>query len=219
MKKTFADTQSNPQFSTVAEKIILEKRLPFNSGAKQGPTVDLFFHELTIEKSMGQKFLQLLVGTLLGIVFITTLPFIALFIKMLSGEPVFRKIEIPGRRGMTFHQYKYTTEHSDNRRSFGFGAFLQKTKLNKLPSIINVWKGDMDLIGPYPYPANRCNKWNEELSDFYKRFALKPGYIGITNPVDDFTDTQAVAKSLKKELRYIVNPTLKKDIRHIFGAH
>lgn len=215
MINTVTGTKSELTISTVEEKILLEKQLPFNPENKKGPTVDLYFHELTSDKSFSQQGLSFIGSVLIGMIFLITLPVIGLFIKLSSREPVFRKVNVPGQRGIVFQQYRYSTKHSDTGKSFTFGTFLHESKLEKIPSIINIWRGEMELVGPRPYPADWCNRWNRELSDFYKRFAQKPGFFTITDPIYDHENEERIANSLKKELSYILNPTLKEDVRRL----
>jgi len=208
--------KKRPAVSTVEEKVHLENKLPFNPGQKKGPTVDLFFHELTSEKGIGQQVLQTTVTIILSMVFLATLPVIALLIKLFSGETVIQKTAVPGRRGIVFQHYTYPTHRTLTDKPFSFGTFLRKSGLYKLPSVINIWKGHMDLVGPGVYAAEKCNYWNKQLSDYYKRFALPPGYFGISKPIQDTNNLQEVSQSLKQELNYILSPTLKKDLKYLF---
>ncbi len=217
MIDAIAGQKTELEIATVAEKILLEKQLPFNPDIKQGPTIDLYFHELTTDKSFSQKLLVFFGSFFVGLCFIATLPAFALLIKISSRGPVFQKVTVPGKRGITFKQYRYSTKNVDTQKTFALGTFFHETKLEKLPSIINVLKGEMELIGPSPYPANWCNHWNKELSDFYKRFAHKPGFFNITEPVSDHENTENIAESLKKEFNYILNPTFKKDMQNMLG--
>lgn len=200
--------------STVEEKIHLEKQLPFDPGNKTGPTIDLYFHELTSKKTTSQRILGFIVGLVLSILFIITFPFIALLIKRDSRHSVIQDMDVPGRRGKIFQLYRYSTDPSHISL---LSSFLKKTGLYKLPSVINLWKGDINLIGPQPYPEEICNIWNEEFSDYYKRFSLKPGLLGIAEPMSDPDNLEEVAKALKRELNYILKPSLKKDFKHLFG--
>jgi lipopolysaccharide/colanic/teichoic acid biosynthesis glycosyltransferase len=215
--RTALHEQPDVSVSTVEEKIHLEKRLPFDPENKTGPTVDLYFHELTSEKTTPQKLLGVLGSIFLGIFFLLTLPIIALTIKIFTNEPVFRKVAVPGRRGIVFQQYLYPTESNSTASSFFIGSFLKMSGLYKLPSVINIWKGQMNLVGPEPHSAKWSNHWNKQLSDFYKRYALNPGYVHIGTSVTDPDDIDQLEKSLDQELQYILRPSLKKDIKHLFG--
>ena len=153
----------------------------------------------------------------LGILFLASLPFVALAVKLFSSEPIIRKVETPGRRGITFRQYLYPTTRSGSDRPFYIGNFLHKSGIYKLPSVINVMKGQMNLIGPAAYPAKWSNYWNKQLSDYYKRYSLNPGIIGVGDPITDPDDIQQLESSLEDELQYILNPTFKKDLNYLFG--
>lgn len=204
-----------PDFSKVEDKIHLEKQIPFSSEEKKGPHVDLFFHELTSEKHLLQKILGFLGSTILSLIFFLSYPLIALLIKLFAKGEVIQKVSTTGRRGIVFERYLYPTKDTQTKESYFFGTFLKKSSLYKLPSILNVWKGEMNLIGPAPYAQEKCNKWNKEFSDYYKRFALKPGFFPVADVITNSSELEQVARSLEKELNYILNPSLKKDIKHL----
>lgn len=205
--------QTHPtSIATVEEKIHLEKRLPFDPKNKTGPTTELYFHELTSRSSWGRKILCYGAGIIMGLFFILTLPIIGFFI-ICAQKPVFNKITVPGRRGIVFQKYQYSYQN------FLFGSFLKKSGLHKLPSVINLWKGNLNLVGPHPYPAEWCNEWNKELSDYYKRFAVKPGFWGVAKQISNPEDLEEVSLSLEKELDYILNPSFKKDFKRLLGIY
>lgn len=206
------------RISTVQEKVLLEKHIPHDSTNKVGPVVELFFHELPSEKTLGPKIIQSIASLIIGLLYVATYPFIALGIKLSTGQSVFQKELVPGRNGILFSHYSYRIHKgSDGKQNYLLGTFLYKTGLSKLPSIVNIWKDQLDLVGPYPYPAQLCNKWNRELTDYYKRFSLKPGFFPVAPVITDHEDLDAVAKSLQTELDYICNPTLKKDLKSLTG--
>ncbi|MBK7636813.1 MAG: sugar transferase [Saprospiraceae bacterium] len=57
------------------------------------------------------------------------------------------------------------------------GRFLRKTKINELPQIINVIKGDMSIVGPRPTVEKHANAYGDEIRD--KIYSIKPGITGI----------------------------------------
>jgi lipopolysaccharide/colanic/teichoic acid biosynthesis glycosyltransferase len=142
------------------------------------------------------------------------LPVIALIIKLASRSPVITTIETTGKRGVAFLRYKFTTRNK-NGEDFSFGKFLENSGLEKLPSIINVWMGEMNLVGPLPYSVDKCNYWNTKISDFYKRFSFKPGYFGVTPRISEKENIVMVENNLAYELRYIMHTSVDQDLRHI----
>jgi lipopolysaccharide/colanic/teichoic acid biosynthesis glycosyltransferase len=201
---------------SVQEKILLEKQFPFNS-EKAGPTVDLYFHELSKKKSFSQKVLRFSATPILSIAFAVSLPVIGLLIKICSSEPVFNKKKVTGKRGTVFTHFSYSTKDTGSNKEFLFGTFLRKTGLAKLPSVINIWRGDLDLVGPQPFPEEWCNEWNNQLTDFYKRFSFAPGFLNIAVPVTNYEDIKQVNRALKQELRYVLNPSFKADRQRLMG--
>jgi len=122
---------------------------------------------------------------------IILLPFfalIALWIKLDSKGPVFYRQERVGRYGETFKIYKFRTmvENADkiggaitignDPRITKVGRFLRKYKIDELPQLINVLKGEMSLVGPRPEVSKYVNLYTSEQREVLN---LIPG---ITDP-------------------------------------
>ena len=86
------------------------------------------------------------------------------------------------------------TLQNDFRVTF-IGKFLRKTKINELPQIINILKGDMSLVGPRPLVAKTFSAYNEDVqSNIYK---VKPGITGIGSIL--FRDEEAIISAVSDE--------------------
>jgi len=118
------------------------------------------------------------------LLFSLLLLFIALLIKVLMPGPVFFIQQRTGRQGRTFKLIKFRTmkvasgkssgsfDAGDNSRITPFGQFLRKTKLDELPQLFNVLKGDMSFVGPRP----EVKQWTEVYPEKWKIVHLvKPG--------------------------------------------
>ena len=121
-----------------------------------------------------------------GLLFL--LPVIALVILLVRfkiGSPIFFKQARPGLNGEIFNMYKFrsmTNEcdeggnlMSDEARLTVFGKFLRSTSLDELPSLWNVLKGDMSLVGPRPLLVEYLPLYSEKQS---RRHEVKPGITG-----------------------------------------
>ena len=75
------------------------------------------------------------------------------------------------------------------------GSFLRKTKINELPQIINIFKGDISLVGPRPLVARTFKAYNEEVQS--KIYNVKPGLTGIGSIV--FRDEESIISAVKDE--------------------
>jgi lipopolysaccharide/colanic/teichoic acid biosynthesis glycosyltransferase len=109
---------------------------------------------------------------------------ISIFIKIVDNEPVFFRQKRIGRGGIPFYIFKFSTmrvPESSEEGLFGpgnssnvtqLGSFLRRTKINELPQLINVLKGDMSVVGPRP----EVEKW---VAIYPERWAkvlrVKPG--------------------------------------------
>lgn len=119
----------------------------------------------------------LLLSPLLGV--------IALLIRLQMGSPVLFRQKRPGLRGEPFIFFKFRTMRNnrdrrgelfpDKDRLTRLGEFLRRSSLDELPSLYNVVRGEMSLVGPRPLLMEYLPLYNEEQM---KRHDVKPGITG-----------------------------------------
>lgn len=106
-------------------------------------------------------------------------------VAMSLGRPVLFKQERPGKDGRVFLLQKFRTmksisEHAglvtDAQRLTRFGNFLRSTSLDELPTIWNVVKGDMSLVGPRPLLVQYLSRYSLEQN---RRHEVRPGITGL----------------------------------------
>lgn len=113
----------------------------------------------------------------------------AAVIKATSPGPVFFMQKRPGYKGCTFCIYKFRTMRpgsekmvkgqevaKDDARITPVGRFLRRSKLDELPQILNVLKGEMSLVGPRPERLESLADYDEEIR---KRLDMLPGMTGL----------------------------------------
>jgi len=125
-------------------------------------------------------------GSMVGLIILSpVLLFIICIIWVKLGSPVLFKQNRPGLNGNIFTFYKFRTM-TDKRDSKGellpdidritpLGNFLRKTSLDELPSLFNVLKGDMSLVGPRPLLVEYLELYSPEQA---RRHNVKPGITG-----------------------------------------
>lgn len=86
------------------------------------------------------------------------------------------------------------TLHNDFRVTF-IGKFLRKTKINELPQIVNILKGDISLVGPRPLVKKTFSAYSSDIQS--KIYKVKPGLTGIGSIV--FRDEESIISSIKDE--------------------
>ena len=154
-----------------------------------------------------------------------TLPlfvFLAVFIKLDSKGPVFyRQVRI-GRGGKPFMVYKFRTmvtgaekigpliTERNDRRTTKAGRFLRAFSLDEVPQFINVFLGDMSVVGPRPEVRPYVKKYS---SWQRKVLAVKPGITGLSQ-VNGRADLSIPTK-LRYDIYYIKHMSLWMDIKII----
>jgi lipopolysaccharide/colanic/teichoic acid biosynthesis glycosyltransferase len=83
----------------------------------------------------------------------------------------------------------------DDPRVTRIGSFLRKTKINELPQIINIIKGDISLVGPRPLVAKTFNAYNKQVQS--KIYNVKPGLTGIGSII--FRDEESIISAVNEE--------------------
>ena len=116
---------------------------------------------------------------LIALIFLT----ISVLILLLDGSPIIFSQSRGGHKGSVFTIYKFRTmkiqkdnESDDTNRITKLGKLLRKTSLDEIPSIYNVIKGDMSIVGPRPLIAEYLDLYSDLQK---KRHDVKPGITGL----------------------------------------
>ena len=149
---------------------------------------------------------------------------IAFLIKATDRGPVFYKQIRLTRNGKEFEIYKFRTmiqdaekdgharlasEHDD--RILPVGRFLRATRLDELPQLINVLKGEMSMVGPRPERPELAAEIEKELPEFPYRLKVKAGLTGYAQIYGKYNTT--AYDKLKLDLTYIRNYSFFLDLK------
>lgn len=93
------------------------------------------------------------------------------------------------------------------------GAFIRKTRIDELPQLYNILKGDMSFVGPRPERIEHIEKYCREIPEFSYRLKVKGGLTGYAQVYGRYNTT--AYDKLKMDLIYIVNYSLLLDIQII----
>ena len=159
---------------------------------------------------------------------LVTSPFMlmtALAIKLEDGGPVFfkqrrctkggREFEIVKFRSMVVDAEKYgvTPCTENDSRITKVGNIIRKTRLDELPQLFNILKGDMCFVGPRPERVEHVEKYTKELPEFTYRMRVKGGLTGYAQIYGKY-NTSAYDK-LRLDLTYIENQSFFLDLKLI----
>ena len=188
------------------------------------------FH-LTPIDIIGQRVFSLMfaaIGLLLCLPFI---PFIALAIKLDSTGPVIYRQRRVGRDNQVFTCYKFRTMREDaeldgpvwadedDPRVTRVGRRLRRTRLDEIPQLWNVLKGDMSVVGPRPERLEFVEWLNQEIPYYYIRHVIRPGVTGWAQICYRYGASLEDSKEkLKYDIYYIKNMSLTFDLAVILRS-
>lgn len=134
---------------------------------------------------MFKRLFDLVLTLLVGLIFLPVIILLAIIISRVIGSPIVFKQQRPGLYSKPFCIYKFRTMNNhknakgelfaDADRLTALGQWLRSTSLDELPSLWNVLKGDMSLVGPRPLLMEYVPLYNEEQ---LRRHEVKPGVTG-----------------------------------------
>jgi lipopolysaccharide/colanic/teichoic acid biosynthesis glycosyltransferase len=125
----------------------------------------------------------------IGLMLVSPLFVIVSLINKFVAKEIFFIHQRIGQNYKPFNMIKFTTMVKDahivgstitrnnDPRVTRIGSFLRSTKINELPQLINVLKGDMSFVGPRPLPAKELEIYNPEVAK--KIYSIKPGITGL----------------------------------------
>jgi lipopolysaccharide/colanic/teichoic acid biosynthesis glycosyltransferase len=188
---------------------------------------------------MVKRLMDLLVSLLALIVLSPFFLIIALIIKIYSPGPVFYQQDRVGVNGKLFKLFKFRSMRIDSDkhaaitigkrdpRITGIGYFLRKFKLDEMPQLINIIKGDMSLVGPRPEVEKFVKLYDQQQ---LRVLSIRPGLTdyasiefrnenelleGKTDPID-FYVREIMPVKLNLNLKYIENRSVWTDFKILF---
>ncbi|MCU0892885.1 MAG: sugar transferase [Rhodospirillales bacterium] len=144
-------------------------------------------------------------------------PLIAILVKTTSRGPAIYRQERVGRNGAVFTLLKFRSMRPDAEQASGpawarpgdprittIGSFLRRTRLDELPQLWNILRGDMTLVGPRPERPYFVDMLNRSLPFYGLRHAMRPGLTGWAQVNNGYAaSTEESAEKLSYDLFYI----------------
>lgn len=198
------------------------------------PSVFIYTHRFRMTPFMrSYKRIYDLVFSVTGLIVSAPLfPILAILIKLDSPGPVFYKQLRVGENEVEYFVYKFRTMAQDAEKETGaiwaqksdprvtrIGQFLRKTRIDEIPQLINVLKGEMSFIGPRPERMAFVERLKETIPFYSTRHFVKPGVTGWAQVCYPYgaSDEDALEK-LRYDLFYIKNYSVLLDFRIILDT-
>jgi len=156
-------------------------------------------------------------------------PLVALIIALESKGPVFFMQRRSGRAGKDFMCYKFRTmivnseadtlqATKNDTRITTFGRFLRESNLDELPQFINVFLGDMSVVGPRPHMIKHTEEYSKTISNYMLRHQIKPGITGLAQAKGyrgQTNDDYSMRNRVRVDILYIEKWTFILDLKVI----
>lgn len=180
---------------------------------------------LSIEQRFVKRMSDICISLPLLILTIPIMVVIAIVIKLDGGAALFKQERLTVNK-KTFKLYKFRSMCMDAESKTGpvlaseddiritkVGKFIRKTRLDELPQLINVLKGEMSIVGPRPERECFVNQFVQEIPEYEYRMNVKAGITGLAQVMGKYNTS--FEDKLKYDLLYIKNYTIIEDIKLI----
>jgi exopolysaccharide biosynthesis polyprenyl glycosylphosphotransferase len=179
---------------------------------------------------MTARIVSVIVAIIGLIVFAPVLALIALLVKIDSRGPVMFVQDRAGRHGRPFGLLKFRTMHPSTDRPSEWvldnvhritrvGKYLRRFRLDELPQLVNVLRGEMNLIGPRPHPTSNHATFMEHIAYYGLRSTVRPGVTGWAQVRYGYANNlEEETEKMRYDLFYIKNRSLWLDVKIIFAT-
>ena len=177
---------------------------------------------LTMEQRIVKRLLDIVLSLILGVLSSPFWIIGALAVKLYDGGPILFKQERATIHGKRFYVYKlrtmkenvenYSAKKDDDRITTP-GKFLRRTRIDELPQLLNVLKGDMTFVGPRPEMLKNVRSYTKELPEFKYRLRVKAGLTGYAQIAGKYNTTPR--DKLIMDMMYIEQFSILRDIQLI----
>ena len=173
-----------------------------------------------------------LVFSFFVIIFILSwmIPLFGIIIKLTSRGPALFIQKREGFKGKVFNCLKFRTmvvnrlsdikmAEDNDKRLTKFGHFLRMSTLDEMPQFINVFLGDMSIVGPRPHPLNLNKDYRKKVLNFQKRHRFKPGITGLAQSMGYsgfISSIHDMNNRVKMDVFYFKNWSFILDLKIVF---
>lgn len=201
-----------------------EQDVLFEKNTEKITRNDFVVQKAQVDYYMFTKRIMDVVLSIVGLVLsLPVFVLISIIIKLDSPGPIFYFQERVGHKGKNFRIIKFRSMNTDAEKAGAqwalnndprvtrIGNFIRKTRIDELPQLINVLKGEMSLIGPRPERPIFTIQFNKEIPGFVHRLEIKPGVTGWAQVNGGYNITPK--EKLQLDLFYIKKMSFWLDIR------
>jgi sugar transferase (PEP-CTERM system associated) len=192
--------------------------LIFTDGFRMSPSQQIF-----------RRLLSFAVSLIALLICLPFLPFIILAVRLSSPGPIFFSQTRVGQRGRPFTAYKFRTMRKDaekqgavwaakdDPRVTKIGRFMRNTRLDEIPQLWNVLRGDMAFVGPRPERPEFVQWLSQEIPFYDLRHMIRPGITGWAQVRYQYgASLEETKRKLEYDLYYVKHQSIGLDLLVMF---
>lgn len=173
-----------------------------------------------------KRLMDIVIASLLLVISLPLTIIFAILIKLEDNGPIFYSQDRAGLYGKTIMIHKFRSMKIDaekggpqwatknDNRITKIGKYLRRSRIDEIPQLFCVLKGDMSMVGPRPERQFFIDKLKEEIPIYMSRLKMKPGLTGWAQVKQQYdTSIESVETKLKLDLYYFENMSLLLDIQ------
>jgi putative colanic acid biosynthesis UDP-glucose lipid carrier transferase len=152
---------------------------------------------------------------------------VGIFIKLTSPGPIFFVQKRTGKDGKDFNCYKFRSmvvnqdadklqATANDPRKTPLGNFIRNTSIDEIPQLINVFLGNMSLVGPRPHMVKHTEMYSKLIDNYMDRHTVKPGITGwaqVTGLRGETKELSQMENRVKADIWYIQNWSFLLDMK------
>jgi exopolysaccharide biosynthesis polyprenyl glycosylphosphotransferase len=194
------------------------------------PLIDIMPELMPEWEKKIKRFMDIVISLIILIFNLPILLIAAIAIKLESKGPVLFKQERMGQNGKVFNILKYRSmvhnaekltgpvwSQKNDPRITKVGKFVRKVRIDEIPQMFNVLKGEMSLVGPRPERPFFVEKLSQEIPYYKRRLKVRPGITGWAQVKHKYDESvEDVKTKLRYDLFYIENMSIRMDLKILF---
>lgn len=210
---------ANTVYQRVSGKIDVDSLVPSSLIFGEGFKLDPAF-------MLARRIISFVTSLVFLVIFLPLMPLIAIAIKLTSSGPVLYRQQRSGLNGKVFVLLKFRTMRCDAERVTGptwaqegdpritaVGRWLRKARLDEIPQLWNVFRGDMEFVGPRPERPEFEEQLVREIPYYNVRYVIRPGITGWAQVCYEYgASIEESKEKLKYDIYYIKHMSLGLDL-------
>lgn len=191
------------------------------------PLIDIMPELMPEWEKKLKRILDLLISFIILLITLPLNVFVSILIKLDSRGPVFFRQERSGMNNKTFKIIKFRSMFKDAEKHTGpiwsqkddprvtrIGKLIRKLRIDEIPQMYNVLKGEMSLVGPRPERPFFVDQLSEQIPYYKRRLKVRPGITGWAQVKHKYDENlEDVKVKLRYDLFYIENMSLRMDMK------